>query len=498
MIEKPGDTDHFVFPAKKGQVFDIWVYARRLRSPLDSVLHIAKKGGNYLAGADDNAGPDSFIRFTAPEDGEYDIYLHDQLLKGGPNYFYRVELTPVSPKLTMYVQSEQSAIGIPNVSVSVPKGNRQALLVYATRADWGGDLKVGVENLPAGVEIEADTMPANQPVVPVLFKAKSDAAVAGLLTRMTGQPVDPNLKIPPSDFTHTSVLVFGANNVTFWARTVDRLAVAVTEESPYSIEVVEPKVPLVLGGSMNLKVVAHRKEGFKAPISVSFPWLPPGVGASGGVTIPEGQNEAVIPMNANGAEQKTWKLVVNGYSTAPTGPIMVSSQLFPLTISQPYLNFAYQNTTVEQGKETELAVKITKIKDFEGEATVTLIGLPNKATTDVKKITKDTTDLVFHIKTAPDTPAGNHANLFCQVVVPESGETILHNLGTGAVRVDVPLPPKPNAPEKPVAEAPKPMPQPAQAKPLSRLEKLRLEAAERARAASQAEGEAKQEGDSKQ
>ena len=59
-------------------------------------------------------------------------------------------------------------------------------------------------------------------------------------------------------------LVLGQNNVTFWNRTVDRLAVAVTEEAPYSIEVVEPKVPLVRGGSMDLKVVAKRKEGFTA------------------------------------------------------------------------------------------------------------------------------------------------------------------------------------------------------------------------------------------
>ena len=41
-----------------------------------------------------------------------------------------------------------------------------------------------------------------------------------------------------------------------------------------------------------------------------------------------------------------------------------------------------------------MAVKVAKAVDFPGEATVTLIGLPNKVTTDVKKITKDTTDLV--------------------------------------------------------------------------------------------------------
>ncbi len=481
VIEKPGDVDHFAFSAKKGQVFDINAWARRLRSPLDPVLHIAKKGGAYIAGADDSQGPDSVLRFTAPDDGEYVVYIHDHLKKGSPTSFYRIELTPVEAKLTTNFLSEQAAIGTPNVTVSVPKGNRQAALVYASRVDFGGDLKIAPESLPPGMSVESDIMPGSQPVVPVLFTAAADAPVGGVLTRMMGTPVDEKIKLASQDFTHLSVLVFGANNVDFWSRTVDRAAVAVTEECPYTIEVVEPKVPLVNSGTMNLKVVAKRKEGFKAPINISFPWLPPGVGASGNVTIPEGKDEIVMPMNANGAEARAWKLVVHGDSTVPTGPIRVSSQLFNLRIDQPYVAFAYNNTACDQGKETDLAVKITKAKDFEGEATVTLIGLPNKATSDPKTISKDTQDLLFHIKTAADTPTGNHANLFCQVVVTQNGEPIVHNLGTAALRVDVPIAPKADAP-MPAAEAAKPEPAAAPAKPLSRLEQLRKDAANKAKA----------------
>ena len=98
-----------------------------------------------------------------------------------------------------------------------------------------------------------------------------------------------------------------------------------------------------------------------------------------------------------------------------------------------------------------MAIKVTRLVDFPGEAQVTLIGLPNKVTTDVKKISKDTADLVFHIKTDKSSPAGNHQSLFCQVVVTKENEPIVHNLGTGALRVDVPLPPKPNTPPMPAA-----------------------------------------------
>ncbi|MEJ5186570.1 MAG: hypothetical protein WHT46_05765, partial [Candidatus Geothermincolales bacterium] len=60
----------------------------------------------------------------------------------------------------------------------------------------------------------------------------------------------------------------------------------------------------------------------------------------------------------------------------------------------------------------------------------------------------------------------------CQVVVMEQGEPVTHNLGTGQLRVDQPLPPKANAPAA-TAQAP---PKPAEAAPkrLTRLEQLRL------------------------
>jgi hypothetical protein len=166
---------------------------------------------------------------------------------------------------------------------------------------------------------------------------------------------------------------------------------------------------------------------------------------------------------------------------------MVSSQLANLTIAQQFVTLGYTNAACEQGAETDLLVKVNKAVDFPGDAQVTLIGLPNKATTDVKTINKDTKDLVFHIKTDKATPAGNHANLFCQVVITQNGEPILHNLGTGALRVDVPIPPKPNAAPMPVAAPPPPMPKPAAEppKPLSRLEKLRQEAQEKAKAAAE-------------
>ncbi len=202
------------------------------------------------------------------------------------------------------------------IAVAVPKGNRQAILVNAGRADFGGELNVAAGKLAGGRDVRGrhdGRQPGN--VSRSLLGRSPTQPLAGTLAKSIGQAGRSQAQRSLASSTRRSSSCYGQNNVHVWSRSVDRLAVAVTEECPYSIEIVEPKVPLVRSGSMGLKVVANRKPGFKAPISVYLPWNPPGVGSAGGIAIPEGQNEAVIPMNADGgAELRTWKIVVNGAS----------------------------------------------------------------------------------------------------------------------------------------------------------------------------------------
>src|SRR5262249_34551038 len=103
IIEKKGDVDFFKFTAKKGADYDVGVYARRLRSPLDSVLNIFDAKGNSIAGNDDAGGPDSYLRWKAPADGEFYLSVRDQLGRGGPTFTYRVEVHAVEPRITSWL-----------------------------------------------------------------------------------------------------------------------------------------------------------------------------------------------------------------------------------------------------------------------------------------------------------------------------------------------------------------------------------------------------------
>ncbi|MFN0055271.1 MAG: PPC domain-containing protein [Planctomycetales bacterium] len=482
VIGAAGDQDNFRFTARKGEVYDIRVHARSIRSPLDPVLTIFAAGGGAVAGNDDSGGPDSYVRFGVPNDGDYVINIRDHLGNGGVAYGYRVELTPVKPALVL---STNEFVQYVQPTVSIPKGNRFPLVLSASRFDFGGPLSLRGENLPEGVTIETPGMPANSTVMPVIFHATPEAAVSGKLADLIGSltdPAQPNLKIE-GRVEQPVVLVRGQNQIPFWTEATNRLPVAVTNEAPFDISIVEPQVPLVRGGQMDLKVVAKRKEGFKAAIKIDMLWLPPGIGASGSIAIAEGQTEALIPMNAAGnAELNTFKIAVRGESNAGAGNFMVSTPFANLRVAEMYMTLAFEQAAVEQGKETELVVHFAKQYDFPGAAKVELIGLPNKAVTTPQEATKETKDIIFKIATDATTPAGNHQNLFCRVVVMENNEPVIHNIGTGKLRVDVPLPPKKDEPP-PMPVAAKPAePAPVEVKRLSRLEQLRLEQQEKEKA----------------
>lgn len=480
ILEAPGDIDYIKFTAKKGQTFEVECYGRRIRSGIDPVMHVFQvKDGKALKGDDDSRmRVDSYFRFAVPEDGEYAIRIMDHLGRGGADFTYRVEFQPVVPRLTL---------GIPRVArysqsrqrIYVAKGNRFGTLISASRANFGGELVLEDMQLPAGIKITAPAMPANLNTMPVIFEAASDAPLSGALVDFRAKLNDESKNISGRFENRADFVISGPGQSLYVWKDVDRLPIAVVDELPFAIEIVQPKVPIVRNGSMQLKIVAKKKEGWDEQINVQFPFRPPGIGGTSSVNIPKGKTEAYYPLSANGsAAIGQWPVYVIG-SANVNGAAWVASQMATLEVSEPYIGVALQRASVELGKETEIVGEVQVLKELSGPAKVELLGLPHKVTTEPLEITKDTKELVFKIKTATDSPAGNHKNIFCRIVVTENAEPITHaRVGGTELRVDKPLP-------KPVAQPPKKEtptvakkepPKPPVEKRLTRLEKLRLEA----------------------
>ncbi|MGB7343562.1 MAG: hypothetical protein WBD20_05085 [Pirellulaceae bacterium] len=485
IIETDADVDCFKFAAKKGQVFEVECFARRVRSGLDPVMNIYFADGRHIAGNDDSRGPDSYIRFTVPEDAEYVVRINDHLNRGGSDMVYRVEFQGVAPALTLGIPRNER-YGQYRQQIFVPKGNRFGTLISANRMNFGGDLVLLNENLPAGITMHCDSMPGNQNTMPVVFEATADAQLNGALVDFLAKHADPNQNIR-GGFTNRADFLIGEPNQSLYRwKDVDRLAVAVVDEIPFRIEIEVPKVPLVRDGSMNLKVIAHKKEGWDEDINLELPYRSPGVGAGPSVKLPKGQSEMLFPINANGnAEIKSWKIFVLGSSQG----MWASSQLTTLDVAEAYARFELQRPACEQGQETLLLCKVNHTTPFEGDAKAEIIGMPPKVMIEPMTFNKDTKELTFKIKTEADSPVGKHG-LFCQLSIPQNGDTIISRAGNVELQIDAPLPPTmPVATPPPPAPAPaavaeaKPepakAPEPPPAKPLTRLEKLRLAAEQR-------------------
>lgn len=443
ILSSPKQGDWFRFHAARGTQLEVSVFARRLRSPLDSVIEVYDPKGKSIAQNDDAGGPDSSLKFSPSEDGDYFVRITDQLGRGGPDYVYRVEITPSAPSLSLSIPQVARNDSQTRQSIVVPRGNRYATLISAKRNNFRGDLQFQLDHLPAGLKMDGDVLPSKLDAMPIVFEAAADAPIAGGLFDFLAAATN-GVK---GRFVQNIEFIYGQNNNLYYGSVAEKLAVAVAEEAPYKIEIVEPKVPLVQSGTMNLKIVATRKPGFDEAINLKMLWNPPGVGSQPDVTIPKGATTVDYPLNANGnAETATWKIAVIASANVQGGPLWVSSQLAKLQVESPFVIGRIDPLIAEPGQKTRLVCKLEQKQPFEGKATLKLMGLPEKISAPDKQITKDDTEVVFDLNIDADCTARSTRNLFCSALIPKEGELIPHNLASGGhLRI---VPQKKNPPEK--------------------------------------------------
>jgi len=433
-LEKPGDTDFYRFTAKKDQTWDLNVYARRLRSPLDSILRVFDANGKRLAGSDDDQGqPDSYLRFKVPADGDYILQVADHLNRGGADYVYALELARPRPEARLSINEERRYV---STTANVPQGNRTAILVTTRRANFGDPLTVSVDGLPAGVTMDAPELAANYNVTPIVLSADESAEVGATLASVTVKR--PENRPVVSLFRQQEWLVRGRNNVAMWSYWSDRAPVAVTRKAPFSVDLVAPKAPLVQSGSMALRVVAKRDEGFDAPIAVRMLYHSPGVSSNRSRSIAAGQTEVTIPVTANyQARTGDWDIVVTGESNVG-GRLVVSTQLVKLTVAEPFFSLALPKATVERGKSIEYTVAIEPKTPFEGVAKLEMVGLPPGVTTAPVEIKADAKSATFQLAVSDKAPLGRHRSPACRATLAVEGEPVVHTRGGGELMIDPP------------------------------------------------------------
>ena len=441
------DVDHFKFASKKGEVFDIRVFARALRSGADTIISVLTEKGVTLGSNDDANGPDSYLRWTAPSDGNFFLAVRDQQSRSGPTFGYRAEITKVQPKVTVALPEMTINSSQDRRAIVVPRGNRYASMVRIKRSDWAGGMAIEPQGLPKGVKASFGPIDKSTDTIAMVFEAAPDAPLAANRFGFNFTPQDKEGPAFLSAVEHKVDVAENGNQRAYYTVVEDAIAAAVTEELPVSIELVQPKAPLMRNGQMQLKVKVNRKEGFDKPFDLNFIYSPNGIGTAGVQKVEEKATEGAVTIsaNANAAVQK-WKVCVVGNADFGKGNTFFSTQLIDLEIVEPIIEGTLERASLDQNGETEIKAKIDVKTPFEGKAKLQLVSLPPDVTGEEREISAGDKEVTFKIKAGATAPAGLHKQVGIQFSATKDGEPFNTVFASGGiVRIDKASAPTPAA-----------------------------------------------------
>jgi hypothetical protein len=162
-IEAAGDADVFRFQGRAGDTVVVEVNARRLNSPLDSVIKLTDAQGQQLAFNDDHTDQgagltthhaDSYAACTLPAGGDYFVHLADTQRQGGMNHAYRLRISAPRPDFELRLAP---------ASLNARPGTTLPLMVYALRKDgFAGDIQLAIKDAPKGFVLDGAWVPAGQ------------------------------------------------------------------------------------------------------------------------------------------------------------------------------------------------------------------------------------------------------------------------------------------------------------------------------------------------
>ncbi len=189
-VDRPGDRDVFVFEGRAGDEVVAEVDARRLDSPLDSVLRLTDGAGRQLAFNDDHADKgagltthhaDSLLSATLPGDGKYYIQLSDAQQKGGRAYGYRLRISEPRPDFELRV--------VPS-SINARAGWAVPVTVYAIRREGFSDqIELSLKNAPKGFSLRNARVPAGKDQIQLFLKVPLMPRAQPLSLQLEGRAV---------------------------------------------------------------------------------------------------------------------------------------------------------------------------------------------------------------------------------------------------------------------------------------------------------------------
>ena len=187
-INHPGDSDMFSFDGHKGENIVVEVYARRLGSPLDSLVRILNSKGKIIGWNDDAEDKesgllthhaDSYLITKLPDNGKYYVQIIDTQNHGGDEYAYRLRVSYPQPDYALRI--------VPS-SINIPAGRTLVFDVYAMRKDgFNGDIEVVIEDTTnSGFTLSGGKIPSGQDHIRMTLTAPFKTFDEPVIIKMAG------------------------------------------------------------------------------------------------------------------------------------------------------------------------------------------------------------------------------------------------------------------------------------------------------------------------
>lgn len=203
-IDRPGDWDVYRFDGRAGDTLVAEVFARRLDSPVDSVIRLIDPSGKQLAANDDREDKasglnthhaDSYLSVRLLSDGVHTVYVGDTQRAGGPACSYRLRLSAPRPDFELRVTPS---------GLNVRAGASVPLTAFALRKDgFTNAVTLALTDAPKGYRLDGATIPAGQdqatftltapldaPEEPVSFHLEGRASIQGVPVIRPAVPAD--------------------------------------------------------------------------------------------------------------------------------------------------------------------------------------------------------------------------------------------------------------------------------------------------------------------
>lgn len=195
-IDRPKDHDYFRFLGHKGEAIVVEVFARRQKSPLDSLVRLLDAEGKMLQWNDDfevkegyvhketgavTRAADSYLIATLPTDGEYIVQLTDAEGQGGLDYRYHLRLSHPNPDFELRL--------VPS-SISIPLGRSVPVTIHALRRDgFTGDIVVNLTDPQDGFTLKGAQLIGQQNRVQAVLTAPATAPQEPVQLTFMGQAI---------------------------------------------------------------------------------------------------------------------------------------------------------------------------------------------------------------------------------------------------------------------------------------------------------------------